>query len=118
VILGIRPEHFEDARLVGDKPGATFDTELDLVESMGSDIFAYFTLKGESARSEELDELAADTGQDMAAMGTSMTARLDAGARVGAGAPAKLWYDTSKIAVFDAETGHNLVEREAEPATA
>src|SRR5689334_1303823 len=44
VILGIRPEHFEDASLVGDKPGGTFDAPIDIVEAMGSDIYAYFTV--------------------------------------------------------------------------
>src|SRR3954462_682530 len=37
VIMGIRPEHFEDASLVGDKPGTTFDAPIDIVEAMGSD---------------------------------------------------------------------------------
>ena len=46
LILGIRPEHFEDAALVGDKPGATFDAPIDIVESMGSDVYAYFTMTG------------------------------------------------------------------------
>ena len=65
VILGIRPEHFEDAALVGDKPGATFDAPIDIVEAMGSDIYAYFTVKGEEAHSRDLDDLAKDTGNDL-----------------------------------------------------
>ena len=63
VIMGIRPEHFEDASLVGDKPGATFDAPIDIVEAMGSDVYAYFTVKGEEAHSADLDDLAKDTGQ-------------------------------------------------------
>ena len=47
VIMGIRPEHFEDASLVGDKPGGTFDAPIDIVEAMGSDVYAYFVMKGE-----------------------------------------------------------------------
>ncbi|MDO9378945.1 MAG: sn-glycerol-3-phosphate ABC transporter ATP-binding protein UgpC [Nocardioidaceae bacterium] len=109
VILGLRPEHFEDARLVGDKPGATFTAQIDIVESMGSDIYAYFSVQGsKGAQSAELDEIARDAGQDMSAMGEEITARLDAGARVQSGSPATLWYDTSKLHVFDAETGQNL----------
>ena len=53
VIMGIRPEHFEDASLVGDKPGATFDAPIDIVEAMGSDVFAYFVVKGEEAHSDQ-----------------------------------------------------------------
>lgn len=108
VILGIRPEHFEDARIVGDKPGATFTTPIDLVESMGSDLFAYFTLHGQVASSEELDDLAADTGNDMHGDGISVTARLDPAARIRKGDEARLWFDTSKLQVFDAKSGESL----------
>ena len=48
VIIGIRPEHFEDAALVGDAPGGTVTVPIDLVESMGSDLYAYFTVRGEA----------------------------------------------------------------------
>jgi multiple sugar transport system ATP-binding protein len=108
VILGIRPEHFEDAALVGDKPGATFDAPVDIVEAMGSDVYAYFIMKGEEARSAELDELAADAGNDLHADGVPITARLDAASHVQRGKTGRFWYDTSKVAVFDADTGENL----------
>ncbi|SDR73057.1 carbohydrate ABC transporter ATP-binding protein, CUT1 family [Nocardioides scoriae] len=110
VIVGIRPEHFEDAALVGDKPGSTFDVGVDLVESMGSDVFAYFTIRGDAAASRDLDDLAADTGQDMHGEGTQVNARLDAAARVRSGEQAHLWVDTSKMHVFDADTGDNLTD--------
>jgi multiple sugar transport system ATP-binding protein len=109
VILGIRPEHFEDAALAGDKPGATFDAPIDIVEAMGSDVYAYFTVKGEGAHSRDLDDLAKDTGNDLHGEGVSITARLDAGSNVQRGKTARLWYDTSKVQVFDAATGANLV---------
>jgi multiple sugar transport system ATP-binding protein len=112
VILGIRPEHFEDARLVGDKPGGRFTTRVDLVESMGSDVYAYFSVQGEAARAADLEELARDTGQDMTSMETQITARLDASARVAADHEAELWYDTSKMHVFDANTGLKLTADE------
>jgi multiple sugar transport system ATP-binding protein len=108
IILGIRPEHFEDAALVGDKPGATFDAPIDIVEAMGSDVYAYFVIKGEEARSRELDELAADAGNDLHSDGVPITARLDAASHVRRGTTARLWYDTSKLAVFDADSGENL----------
>jgi multiple sugar transport system ATP-binding protein len=113
VILGIRPEHFEDAALVGDKPGGVFDAPIDIVEAMGSDVFAYFVMKGEEAHSQELDDLAKDTGNDLHTDGVPITARLDAASHVTRGQTARLWYDTSKIAVFDADTGLNLVPGDA-----
>lgn len=109
VIVGIRPEHFEDASVAGDKPGATFDAPIDIVEAMGSDVYAYFTVKGEGARSRDLDDLAKDTGNDLHGAGTSITARLDAGSDVRRGRDARLWYDTAKLHLFDPSSGKNLL---------
>jgi len=110
VIVGIRPEHFEEASLVGDKPGANFDAPIDIVEAMGSDNYAYFTVKGEGAHSRDLDDLAKDTGNDLHSDGVLITARLDPAADVRRGKVAKLWYDTSRVQLFDPESGKNLVE--------
>jgi multiple sugar transport system ATP-binding protein len=117
IILGIRPEHFEDATLIpGDKQGATFDAPVDIVEAMGSDVFAYFVVKGEEAHSRDLDDLAKDTGNDMHADGVPITARLDAASHVERGKTARLWYDTSKVQVFDADGGANLVPGDLDAA--
>jgi multiple sugar transport system ATP-binding protein len=110
VIVGIRPEHFEEASLVGDKPGATFDAPIDIVEAMGSDVYAYFSVKGEGPHSRDLDDLAKDTGNDLHGDGVMVTARLDASADVRRGSTARLWYDTSKVQIFDVASGKNLVE--------
>jgi len=109
VIAGIRPEHFEDAELVADKPGATFDAPIDIVEAMGSDVYAYFSMKGEVAHSQDLDDLARDTGNDLHSQGVQFTARLDAASEVRRGSTARLWYDTGKMQVFDAHSGQNLL---------
>ncbi len=108
VILGIRPEHFEDAEVAGpDAAGAEVEVAVDLVESMGSDVYAYFTV-GEGARNDDLSELAADAGQDLGSDGTQVTARLDASSRVRAGSRATLRLDTERLHVFDAGTGRAL----------
>ncbi|AEF40943.1 ABC transporter ATP-binding protein [Hoyosella subflava] len=109
VIIGARPEHFEDATLTGNTPGHTFTTTIDLVESMGSDIYAYFRVHGETAHSRDLDDLARDMGQDME-LGTQITARLDAASQVQTGKKAQLWLNPEKIHIFDTETGKNLTE--------
>jgi len=67
VIVGLRPENFEDASLVtpdNRQHGITFRTPIDVLESMGSDVYVYFTRgieKGVS--SAELEELAKDSGR-------------------------------------------------------
>ena len=108
VIMGIRPEHFEDPRLVGEKPGSTFTAPIDLIESMGSDLYAYFTLQGQEAQSADLDDLAKDMGNDMHGDGVPVTARLDPAAHIRKGENATLWFDTSKLQVFDAKSGQSL----------
>jgi len=75
---------------------------------MGSDVFAYFVIKGEGAHSEQLDDLAKDAGNDLHSDGVPVTARLDAASSVRRGQSARLWYDTEKVAVFDADNGLNL----------
>ncbi len=119
VIIGLRPEHFEDARIAGDTGGAKVRVPIDLVESMGSDVYAYFTVRGEGAHSGDLDDLAKDAGQDMHGEGTTITARLDAASKVAAGEEAELVINTDLMAVFDSETGNNLtVDRSEAPASA
>ncbi len=112
VIVGLRPEHFEDAALVGaSAAGTTVDVTVDLVESMGSDVYAYFTVDAQQASSGDLDELAADTGAELGVGGVQVTARLEPASRVGAGQPARLWVDTAKMQVFDPKSGDNLTAR-------
>ena len=43
VIVGIRPEHFEDAQVAGEAiKGMRFKAKVAVVESMGSELYAYF----------------------------------------------------------------------------
>jgi multiple sugar transport system ATP-binding protein len=76
---------------------------------MGSDVYAYFTMTGEGAHSKDLDDLAKDTGYDLTSGGVDVTARLDASADVHRGRTARIWYDISKIQVFDPASGKNLI---------
>jgi multiple sugar transport system ATP-binding protein len=115
VIVGIRPESFEDVAMVGDEArdsGITFKADIDLVESMGSEQYAYFEIKGETGiESDELDELAKDAGMDELPGGgnaSQAVARIDAASRIRRGEQAELWLNTSKIHCFDPETGKNL----------
>ncbi len=113
VIVGIRPENFEDAALVGSdtRPhGITFRTSIDVLESMGSDVFVYFAQgQDRTLDVDQLAELAKDSGRaDTGASGDTITARLDAATRVREGQEAELWADTRSMHVFDPQTGKNL----------
>ncbi len=113
VIMGVRPEHFEDAALVSEQDkhrGATFTTNIDVIESLGSDVFAHFTLEQGQASSSELSELAADSGQaDTIQGGLTVVARLNAATKIKEEEQATLWFDTSKIHLFDPQSGRNLL---------
>lgn len=109
VVVGIRPEHFEDADLLDPtqrEVGVTFSAEVDVLESMGSDKFAYFTAEGPGVQSKDLDELAADAGADMSA--ESLVARLSVESQAAKGRTVQLWFDPAKIALFDQDTGANV----------
>ena len=113
VIVGMRPESFEDSSLVPAEKranGVTFRAPIDVVESMGSDVFVYFTVEGkQDVLSAELEELARDSGQaDTGATADQVTARLDAATRIREGDEAELWVDVRKIHVFDPTKGTNL----------
>jgi multiple sugar transport system ATP-binding protein len=114
LIAGIRPESFEDAEHVDADArdrGTTFRAKIDLVESMGSEQYAYFKTEG-GIESKELAELAADAGADSdSADEHTVVARVDAASQVKRGEEAELWVDTSKVHLFDAESGKNLTRR-------
>src|SRR5204863_5393523 len=62
VIVGIRPEHFEDASLVtAPAQGHIFKTKIDVLEALGSDSYAHFTVDSPRISSSELEELADET---------------------------------------------------------
>ncbi|HEV7648016.1 MAG TPA: sn-glycerol-3-phosphate ABC transporter ATP-binding protein UgpC [Actinophytocola sp.] len=116
LIAGVRPEHFEDARLVeaGAKAdGTTFAATVDVLESMGSDKYAYFTVEGDAATSAELDELAADVGaSDVPASGSQLVTRLSAASAAKEGEKVDVWFDPDKVQLFDPSSGKNLTYSE------
>ncbi|MGN9892057.1 ABC transporter ATP-binding protein [Micromonospora sp. L31] len=122
LILGIRPEHFEDAELVDDETrrrGMEFEAPVDIVESMGSDKYVYFTVEGERASAAELEELAADAGAaDFTGTGASLVTRLSAESLVTEGTSRRVWFNLEKIHLFDPSSGRNLTLHEGRAAGA
>ncbi len=112
VIVGVRPEHFEDATIEGEGPGRMkFRAKVDVVESMGSELYAYFDVdtKGE-VQSEELADLAKDAGLEDLPSGNAqhVVARLDAASKAAAGGDIELTLDTTQIKLFDPDGGRSL----------
>jgi len=113
VIVGIRPESFEDAALVGEatERGTTFRAKLDIVESMGSELYAYFSIGGDRLESQELQELAEDAGAgEVPGSGSEgqAVARLDPASKARRGEELELWVDSTKLHFFDPESGRSM----------
>jgi multiple sugar transport system ATP-binding protein len=107
VIVGVRPEHIDDAKLI-DKyqrlGSLVFEVGVDMVESLGAEKIVHFTVEGASAHSAQLTELAAesDVGEN------EFIARLPAQSSATSGERIQLAFDTTKLAIFDADSGANL----------
>ena len=113
VIIGIRPEDFEDASLVtADERsnGIVFRANIDVRESMGSDVFVYFTKDfGSAVKAAELQELAEDAGTtDTGGSGDTLTARLGTETTAREGHESELWADLRSMHVFNPSTGRNI----------
>jgi multiple sugar transport system ATP-binding protein len=117
VVAGLRPEDFEDASLVGDDlkedRGLVFEVEADLVESLGSDLYVYFHLDSEGVESEHLADVVGDSLDEIGAAHLregqeQVVARLDASSGIRRGEKASLWADTSRLRLFDPDSGVSL----------
>jgi multiple sugar transport system ATP-binding protein len=107
VIVGVRPENIEDAALIDTYArirALTFQVTVDFVESLGADKYLHFRTEGAGAQSAQLAELAAESG----ASENQFVARVSAESAVTAGQTVALAFDTSKLTLFDADTGVNL----------
>ncbi|AXB47141.1 ABC transporter ATP-binding protein [Amycolatopsis albispora] len=112
VIAGVRPEHFEDAALLDDAQksgGVTFTATVDVLESMGSEKYAHFSVEGSEATSSDLADLAADSGSaDVPDSGSAIVTRLSASSGAKEGEPLDIWFDADKVQIFDPSSGKNL----------
>ena len=111
VILGIRPEDFEDASLAPDIPQERrLKAKADLTEPLGSEVLVYFgvTATGvvpsavEDEAKEDADvSLAADESSDNR---TRIVARVDPRTEIREGHEIELAIDTNRLYFFDPET--------------
>ena len=112
VVVGIRPEDFEDANYAPEgHAGWTFEAPVELTESMGSEIYIHFDFEGAAVESEDLRDLQADAGTaDVPQSGASghAVARVDAASEYCPGDRARLWVDTEKLHIFDRTDGRSL----------
>jgi len=117
VVLGIRPDDFEDAALVPEAaPDARLPVVVDLRETLGREAYIHFEVDAPPALTEDTKELAADT--DVAALDelertalaqtTRFVASVSAKTRAAEGGPAELAVDLAGLHFFDPETGEAI----------
>lgn len=110
VIVGVRPEHIQDAALIDAYQrirALTFQVKVNLVESLGADKYLYFTTESPAVHSVQLDELAEVEGES-ALHENQFVARVPAESKLAIGQSVELAFDTARLAVFDADSGANL----------
>jgi multiple sugar transport system ATP-binding protein len=114
VILGLRPEDMEDAAIAGDAPeGRRIATNVDLVESLGSEVLVHFTISAPIVLTEHTRELAADVASEAVESleqrareeRSIFVARLNPATKARAGERIELVVDTDRLHAFDPETG-------------
>src|SRR5215218_3468286 len=111
LILGIRPEDLEDARVAGGAPeGRRISAVVDIREDMGSEILAHFGVGAPPVRGEDVEaavgaEALEATAAQAKEKGSLFVARLDRASRAREGDPVELAVTTSRLHFFDPNTG-------------
>ena len=114
VIVGVRPEAFEDAAMLSDEQlghGVVFEAPVDVTEWLGNEKYAYLPFETHPDVQAALAEL--DRELDGEAMRTQLVVSLDGASKVRQGDSARLWFDPTVMHVFNPETGNNLTRDEA-----
>jgi multiple sugar transport system ATP-binding protein len=111
VILGIRPEDFEDASIESDAPpDRRIEVTADLTEPLGSEVLVHFSTEATGVVSSAA---AADVGEDAEVrlgqeedeeVTTRLVARVSPKSRIAVGSEIELVVDTTRLYFFDPET--------------
>jgi multiple sugar transport system ATP-binding protein len=117
VIIGVRPQDFEDAAFESDAPpDARVKVKIELVEAIGTETLVHFEVNAPIVVTDDMKELAEDTGageverlEERAAEGRNeFVAQLDPKTSVSEGSEAELFVDTTQLHFFDTETSQGI----------
>jgi multiple sugar transport system ATP-binding protein len=112
VVLGIRPEQFEDPQLVREAPDdRCIEVEVDVREALGSETLLVFASDARTIATDQ-SEVTTDGGTWVNDEGEASTlvARVNAESKLREGDRARLVVDTSSLYFFDPESGKALRE--------
>jgi multiple sugar transport system ATP-binding protein len=115
VIVGVRPEHFEDASIAPEGPDQLrFRTKVDVVESMGSELYVYFDIAAPEVELEQLSDLAKDAGMEdlpTHGEGQQVVARLSAESKAAPGEEIELTLELTNMKLFATDSGKSMTEK-------
>jgi multiple sugar transport system ATP-binding protein len=107
VIVGIRPEAFEDASFASaDLP--QLEAEVTVLEELGADLHAIFTVDEPPVRTDDVRQAVDDDDLLLVADRTLFTARVDVRSGARAGERLRLSVDPAQLHFFDPATGGNV----------
>ena len=112
IVLGIRPEAFEDSVYANDKEFTEqMNINVSLLEQLGSDTYIHFYKDILPVQTKAIEEILADEGEDISALGTEtkFIARINPNATIEEGQSINLAIDPSKLHYFDPDTGLAIV---------
>jgi multiple sugar transport system ATP-binding protein len=109
VIVGIRPEHLEDAELAGPANGRlALEAPVTLAEPVGAEVIAHFELDAPPVLTKDTIELARDVDEGNLEPGgderVTCTARLNPRTKASRGDILRLVVDPASLYFFDPET--------------
>jgi multiple sugar transport system ATP-binding protein len=121
VVVGIRPEHLEDAAIARDAPaGRRLKGTVQLREALGSEIMVHVGLDARAAVTDETRELAVDIGIDPTGKEDAQTVvvgRFSARSRVRTGEAVAVVVDTRELHFFDPQTGLGIYSEQTKGPT-
>ena len=112
IVLGIRPEAFEDSVYANDKEFTErINIDVSLLEQLGSDTYIHFYKDIPPVQTKAIEEILADEGEDISALGTEtkFIARINPNATIEEGQNINLAIDPSKLHYFDPDSGLAIV---------
>jgi multiple sugar transport system ATP-binding protein len=116
VIVGIRPQHFEDASILDAATrarGQTFTAHVDVTEWLGDQLYAYVPYDAPHDVTQQLKELQRELDSEQ--MRTQLIVALSAESRITDGTVTDLWFGSEQVHIFDPASGENLTQYAARP---
>jgi multiple sugar transport system ATP-binding protein len=112
VVLGIRPESFEDAAYA-DPSLPRIDVVVNVVEELGSDSHVIFSIDAPRVDTEEVRESREGADESLLAGDRAVfNARVDPRTAAAGGAPLRLAVDPARFHFFDRHSGENIALRQ------